>query len=66
MEENNENMEQEVQREEHLEFIEDTPKEEKKQCAATKGSCNMIHWIVEGVLLLAVIFDVVSSRKSGK
>ena len=55
MEENKENMEQVEPREEHLEFIEDTQKEEKKQCAAKKGSCNMIHWIVEGVLLLAVI-----------
>ena len=55
MEENRENMEQEEPREEHLEFIEETPQEEKKPCAATKGNCNMIHWIVEGVLLLAVI-----------
>ena len=55
MEENKENMEQEEPREEHLEFIEDTQNEEKKQCASTKGSCNMIHWIVEGVLLLAVV-----------
>lgn len=56
MENNNENIqEQEVQREGNLEFIADTPKGEKKNCASPKGSCNLIHWIVEGVLLLAVI-----------
>lgn len=56
MEEINENIqEQEVQHEENLEFIADAPKEKKKNCTSTKGNCNMIHWIVEGVLLLAVI-----------
>ena len=56
MEEINENIqEQEVQHEENLEFIADTPKEEKESCTSPKCNCNMIHWIVEGVLLLAVI-----------
>ena len=56
MEEINENIqEQEVQHEENLEFIADAPKEEKESCASPKCNCNMIHWIVEGVLLLAVI-----------
>ena len=41
--------------ESHTEFIANTTNEGKKQCATTKGSCNTIHWIVEGVLLLAVI-----------
>ena len=56
MEEINENIqEQKVQHGENLEFIAESPKEKKKSCTSTKGNCNMIHWIVEGVLLLAVI-----------
>ncbi len=52
MEENKENIMAEVPR---TEFIADAPKEEKKSCSSTKGGCNMMHWIVEGVLLIAVI-----------
>ncbi|MBP5563358.1 MAG: OmpH family outer membrane protein [Bacteroidales bacterium] len=56
MEEINENIqEQKVQHGENFEFIAETPKEKNKSCTSTKGNCNMIHWIVEGVLLLAVI-----------
>lgn len=56
MEEINENIqEQKVQHEENLEFIAESPKEEKESCTSPKCNCNMIHWIVEGVLLLAVI-----------
>lgn len=56
MEEINENIqEQKVQHGENLEFIAESPKEEKESCTSPKCNCNMIHWIVEGVLLLAVI-----------
>lgn len=44
-----------MEQERRTEFIADAPKEEKKSCSSTKGGCNIMHWIVEGVLLVAVI-----------
>lgn len=67
MEEINENIqEQKVQHGENFEFIAETPKEKKKSCTSTKGNCNMIHWIVEGVLLLAVIALFILHFTGGK
>ena len=55
-----------VVEESHTEFIADTTNEEKKQCASKKGSCNMVHWIVEGVLLLAVVVLFILHFTGGK
>ena len=49
------NMGQEEKRTDQFEFIESPRNEKKKCCLAAKFNGNMIHWIVEGVLLLAVI-----------